>query len=46
MFGTQGSKLYLSHLLHWQVDSLPLIHLGSPTLALTQHYEMIPKESS
>ena len=24
---TQGSKL---HLLHWQVDSLPLCHLGSP----------------
>ena len=26
-FPTQGSNL---HLLHWQVDSLPLSHLGSP----------------
>ena len=28
-FPTQGSN---SQLLHWQVDSLPLSHLGSPTL--------------
>ena len=28
---TQGSN---KHLLHWQVDSLPLIHLGSPTTSL------------
>ena len=27
IFPTQGSDL---HLLHWQVDSLPLSHLGSP----------------
>ena len=27
-FPTQGSNL---HLLHWQMDSLPLRHLGSPT---------------
>ena len=26
---TQGSNLRLLHLLHWQVDSLPLCHLGS-----------------
>ena len=25
----QGSNLHLLHLLHWQVDSLPLSHLGS-----------------
>ena len=28
---TQGSNM---HLLHWQVDSLPLSHLGSPTARL------------
>ena len=27
---TQESKLRLLHLLHWQVGSLPLNHLGSP----------------
>ena len=30
IFQTQGSNPYLLHLLHWQVDSLPLSHLGSP----------------
>ena len=29
LFLTQGSNLHL-HLLHWQVGSLPLSHLGSP----------------
>ena len=28
---TQGLNLYLLQLLHWQVDSLPLSHLGSPS---------------
>ena len=27
---TQGSKVRLLHLLHWQVDSLPKRHLGRP----------------
>ena len=27
---TQGSNAHLLCLLHWQVDSLPLCHLGSP----------------
>ena len=27
IFLTQGLKLYLPHLLHWQMDSLPLYHL-------------------
>ena len=31
IFPTQGSN---PHLLHWQVDSLPLSHLGSPSCAL------------
>ena len=30
IFPTQGSNLCLLHLLHWQADSLPLYHLGSP----------------
>ena len=29
-FLTQGLKLCLLHLLHWQADSLPLSHQGSP----------------
>ena len=34
IFLTQGSNPYLFYLLHWQVDSLPLHHLGSPVLVL------------
>ena len=30
IFLTQGSNPRLLHLLHWQVDSLPLNHMGSP----------------
>ena len=30
IFPTQGLNLCLLHLLHWQADSLPLCHLGSP----------------
>ena len=30
IFLTQGSNQHLLCLLHWQVDSLPLCHLGSP----------------
>ena len=33
-FPTQGSDPYLLCLLHWQVDSLPLSHLGSPCQTL------------
>ena len=29
IFPTQGSNPHLLHVLHWQVDSLPLSHLGS-----------------
>ena len=42
IFPTQGSNLCL---LNWQVDSLPLIHLGSPSLThkpLTQGPEWVP----
>ena len=30
LFQTQGLNPSLLHLLHWQVDSLPLCHLGRP----------------
>ena len=33
-FRTQGSNPFLQHLLHWQVDSLPLSHQGSPLMGL------------
>ena len=32
LFLTQGSNPCLLHLLHWQMDSLPLSHLESPIL--------------
>ena len=31
LFLTQGSDLYLLHLLRWQLGSLPLSYLGSDT---------------
>ena len=34
IFPTQGSNLYCLCFLHWQVDSLPLRHLGNPARAL------------
>ena len=34
IFPTQGSNLNLLHLMHWQVDALPLTHLGSPHFCL------------
>ena len=33
IFLTQGSNPHLLLLVHWQVDYLPLCHLGSPILA-------------
>ena len=36
-FLTQGSNL---HLLHWQEDSLPLCHLGSPNLTIMGHLKI------
>ena len=32
IFPTQGSNSHLLHLLHWQVDSLPLVPPGKPSL--------------
>ena len=34
IFPAQGSNLCLLCLLHWQVDSLPLRHLGSPCVCM------------
>ena len=34
IFLTQGLNLHLLHLLHWQADSLPLCHVGSPQRTL------------
>ena len=34
IFPTQGSNLSLLWLLHWQADSLPLSHLGSPCMLI------------
>ena len=34
IFHTQGSNLDLLHVLHWQAHSLPLCHMGKPTLRL------------
>ena len=34
IFPIQGSNPCLLHLLHWQVDSLTLTHLGSPYLVI------------
>ena len=36
IFPTQGSKLHLLHLLHWQVDSLPPYHLGPLSFSTPQ----------
>ena len=35
IFLTQGSNTHLLCLLHWQVNSLPLLHLGSPDSSYT-----------
>ena len=40
IFLTQGLNLCLLHLLHWQVDSLPLSHLGSSNIEWSAYSEM------
>ena len=39
IFPTQGSNLHLLRILHWQADSLPLGHLGSPLLGYSFRIE-------
>ena len=36
IFFSPGLNLHLSHLLHWQVNSLPLCHLGSLESSIAQ----------
>ena len=43
IFLTQGLN---PHLLNWQVDSLPLSHLGSPSLSGTLHQMSLSQSSS
>ena len=45
IFPTQGSNLHLLRLLHWQVDSLPLSHLGSANKSIHHHERaQVPKQ--
>ena len=36
----QTPNPHLLHLLHWQEDSLPLCHLGSPNLTIMGHLKI------
>ena len=38
IFPTQGSNPHLLWLLHWQADSLPQSHLGSPLIGPIPYY--------
>ena len=40
IFPTQESNLHLLHLLHWQVDSLPLSYLGSPKPTYVEYIKL------
>ena len=42
IFTTQGSNPHFFHLLHWQVDSLPLHRLGGPSSSLTRNQTWAP----
>jgi len=41
IFPTQGSNPHFLHLLHWQADSLPLCHLGSPQMIDAYPYTFV-----
>ena len=41
IFPTQGSNPCLLHLLHWQIDSLPLSHMGSPRTSHPPHQKLV-----
>ena len=43
IFPTQGLNLHLLHLLHWQVDSLPLVPAGKPS-ALPSSCQICPSQ--
>ena len=38
---TQGTNQCLLHLLHWQMDSLPLNHLGRPTWSYNLPFKIV-----
>ena len=42
IFLTHGSNLCFLYLLHWQADSLPLSHLGSPRNTIYLFIYLIP----
>ena len=44
VFQTQGSNPHLLCLLHWQMDSLPLSHQGSPCWLTIRHIWCKPRE--
>ena len=44
IFPTQGSNVCLLCPLHWQADSLPLSHLGSPKVGGREHKQVEPGE--
>ena len=49
IFLIQGSNLHLWQLLHWQVDSLPVSHLGSTNIYITDFlfsYPFTPRSST
>ena len=46
IFQTQGSNSHLLHLLHWQVDSLPLSYLGSPWFSIYSYLNFGDKYSN
>ena len=47
IFLTQGSKLHLLHLLHWQAGSLPLAPPGKPCMTLgTGKYGFLNKRET
>ena len=47
IFLTQGLNPRLLHLLHWQADSLPLGHLGSPDLrSMKSHLQIIAQDTA
>ena len=46
IFPTQGSNLHLQRLPHWQADSLPLSHLGSPLFTELERWWWQPRWTS
>ena len=45
IFSTQGLSPRLWHLLHWQVDSLPLVPPGSPAGPYGRYFQLLPESA-